>query len=82
MRGGMRHQRVDYTSAAHGINIIKSLHSSNGLLHYLHFGWKLVKASVEAFTASMEASMEDMEAMEASVEASMEDMLRQANVGT
>ena len=32
-----------------------------------------MKASVEAFTASMEASMEDMEAMEASMEASMED---------
>ena len=34
----------------------------NGPLHYLHFAWKLVKASVEAFTASMEASMEDIEA--------------------
>ena len=37
-----------------------------------------MKASVEAFTACMEASMEDVEAMEASMEAStvasMEDM--------
>ena len=46
----------------------------HGLLHYLHFAWKLVKASVEAFTASMEASTEYMEAMEASMEASMEAM--------
>ena len=45
-----------------------------GLLHYLHFAWKLVKASVEAFTASMEASMEDMEAMGDSMEASVEAM--------
>ena len=35
------------------------------LRHYLHFAWKLMKASAEAFTAFMEASMEDMEAMEA-----------------
>ena len=25
-----------------------------GLLHYLHFAWKLVKAYVESFTALME----------------------------
>ena len=45
-----------------------------GLLYYLHFAWKLEKASVEAFTASMEASMEEMEATEASMEAFMEAM--------
>ena len=47
--------------------------SSNGLLHYLHFAWKLMKASAKAFTASMGACMDDIEALEA-VEASMEDM--------
>ncbi len=40
-----------------------------GLRHYLHFAWKLMKASVEAFTGFMEASPEDMEAMEASMKA-------------
>ena len=48
-----------------------------GLRHYLHFAWKLMKTSVEAFTAFMEASMEDMEAsMDAiiAVEASIHSM--------
>ena len=40
---------------------------STGLRPYLLFAWNLMKASVEAFTAFMEASMEDMESMEASI---------------
>ena len=43
-------------------------------MHQLHFAWKLVKASVEAFITCVEAPMEDMEAMEASIESSMEAM--------
>ena len=44
------------------------------LRHYLHFEWKFTKASVEAFTAFMEASTEDMEATEASMKVFMEEI--------
>ena len=47
-----------------------------GLRHYLHLAWKLMKASVEDFTAFMEASMKDTEPMEASMEASMWKQLK------
>ena len=53
---------------------VRKVRFSHGLLHYLHLAWKLVNASVKAFTAPMEASTEDMEAMEASMNASREIM--------
>ena len=48
-----------------------------GLLHSLHFAWKLMKASMEAFTASME--VEAMEAVDASMKASMEASIEVAS---
>ena len=39
-----------------------------GLLHYLLFAWKFMKASVEASTASMETSIASMKASIASME--------------
>ena len=45
-----------------------------GLLHYLLFAWKLMKASVEAFTATIEATREASIGAIESVEDSTEDM--------
>ena len=66
--------------------------SSSGLLQYLFFAWKFMKASVEASTALMEASIRSMKAYgrygtfheekipEASTEASMEAVKDAAEV--
>ena len=49
------------------------IRSKTGHLHYLHFWWKLVKASMEASVEDMEASTTSTEASIASMEAFMED---------
>ena len=42
-----------------------------GHLHYLHFWWKLVKASMEASIASIKAFIASMKAFMEEIEASM-----------
>ena len=46
---------------------LERLPAIRGLRHYLYFSWKLMKASVEAFTAFIKTFLEDIEAMEASM---------------
>ena len=51
-----------------------SYRGGRGHLHYLHFWWKLVKASVDASIAAIEASTNSTEAFIASMKAFVETL--------